>query len=407
MRQLYKVFHEQDRSTFDQIYQNRIHFESVKKFNLKIKPQHQPDFYDLYYIPTNRMINQVNKIQILARSLGEVFIRLPEVAKEQFILECLVEELYNTNELEGVRSTREEIARSTREVKDNNRVKKRFHSMIALYLSLVRGKIPLPETVLDIRKIYDSITKGEIEKKELPDGEMFRKDPTYVYKKSGTGKIIHRGLTPESKIIDELENLLHLMNEDHDIPLIIRIAVGHYYFGYIHPFYDGNGRTSRFISSMYMSKELGQISAMSLSRGCNKYRKKYLEAFENTNSIKNCGEMNHFIETFLDIIGDALKEMNSELLEKDELLRLAERKIQTESKLEGMELHQNMMFVLAQNYFFDFSEGLTVKELADATERSEATIRKALKELIDLSFIHKKGERPAYYTITSDFLDGE
>src|SRR5699024_7686687 len=142
------------------------------------------------------------------------------------------------------------------------------------------------------------------------------KDTTYIYEKSDSGKITHRGITPESAINTELEKLIHFMDENEATSTMLKAIVGHFFLGYIHPFYDGNGRTSRFISSMYMSDELGKIAVMSLSRGCNKEAKKYLEAFENTNSLKSKGEMNHFIETLLEIIIGALQEMNAELKEK-------------------------------------------------------------------------------------------
>ncbi|WP_409373627.1 Fic family protein [Ureibacillus thermosphaericus] len=76
-------------------------------------------------------------------------------------------------------------------------------------------------------------------------------------------------------MINELEKLLVFMNQPNEVPEIIKVAIGHYFFGYIHPFYDGNGRTSRFISSLYLSKTLGNILALSLSRGCNKYKTNY------------------------------------------------------------------------------------------------------------------------------------
>lgn len=92
------------------------------------------------------------------------------------------------------------------------------------------------------------------------------------------------------------------MNESEPIPHIIKVAIGHYYFGYIHPFYEGNGRTSRFINSLYLSDTLGKIPALSLSRGCNKIKNKYLDAFDITNRITNKGELNFFIDSFLSII---------------------------------------------------------------------------------------------------------
>src|SRR5690625_2350390 len=162
-----------------------------------------------------------------------------------------------------------------------------------------------------------------------------------------------------------MTNLLSFMTKEEDIPPLITIAIGYYYFGYIHPFYDGNGRTSRFISSLYLSETLGNIPALSLSRGCNKMKNKYLEAFEITNSITNRGELNFFIDSFLSIICDTLSDMKTELKQKVELLNKAIDKLSNDIRLKENKNFYDFMFILAQNYFFHFNEGLTIKELAE------------------------------------------
>jgi len=404
MRYIYKVFHEKSSSDFHKIYQERFNYDSAIHLGLNIKPMSQPYTHELYYVPTNEMLKMISKIHLISTRFQETFKALPKVAQNQFITECLVEELYNTNELEGVRSTREEIARSAKDVKLNKKSKKRFESMIKSYMRLLNNDIEFPKVPQDIRKIYEDITNGEIDQDELPDGEIFRKETTYILKKSGTGKVVHQGITPEKEITNATEQLLMFMNENNEIPTIIKVAIGHYYFGYVHPFYDGNGRTSRFISSMYLSEALGDISTLSLSRGCNKYKNEYLEAFEITNSIKNRGEMNCFIEAFLKIIIEALIQMNAELKEKSELLYIAIEKLESESGLQNKD-NRGIMFILAQNHFFDSGSGLTIKELSAILTKSEATIRKVMKELMELSLIEQKGERPAYFCVKQKYFE--
>ncbi|WP_171056476.1 Fic family protein [Paenibacillus sinopodophylli] len=226
-------------------------------------------------------------------------------------------------------------------------------------------------------------------------------------KKSGSGKVVHQGITPELEINKSIEELLEFMNSDNlQIPNIIKVAVGHYYYGYIHPFYDGNGRTSRFISSMYLAKDLGNISILSLSRGCNTYKTKYLEVFEISNSIRSRGEMNSFIETFLEIIIEALKQMNTELKEKSQLLSMAFQKLGSDSNLRDVpQSYRDLMFVLAQNHFFDSSNGLTVGDLSEIFEKSAATIRKIVKDLLDLSLVEQRRDRPAYFCVRRKYFE--
>jgi len=155
---------------------------------------------------------------------------------------------------------------------------------------------------------------------------------------------------------------------------------------------------------MYLSAALGHVSALSLSQGCNKFTKKYLESFEVSNSFRNRGEMNCFIESFLSIILDALKEMLAGLKEKDQLLKIAVEKIENDPDL-GNVSSTAFMFVLAQNHFFRFSEGVTIKELSEVLDLSASTVRKVAKELLDLSLIEQEGIRPAIYTIKQEYFE--
>lgn len=378
MKYLYKLFQQYDHFKFKEIYEKRLSTDTITKFDLKIKPINQSTVYELFYIPTNKMIGKIAEIYRVSGELNLIFNKLPSVAKDQFIMECLIEELYNTNELEGVHSIKKEIARSVRNVQLKNKNKIRFNSMVMSYMNLIKGDKSTPIYPEDIRKIYDEITEGEIEEDELPDGKMFRKDVTHVLKKSGSGKVIHRGIVPEKEIELEIQKMLDMLNNKEEIPSIIRVAIGHYYFGYIHPFYDGNGRTSRFISSIFLSKTLGEIPSLSLSRGSNKIKNRYLENFEIANSIMNRGEMNHFIDSFLEIILETLSGMIGELKEKIELINLASTKLKNDSNIES-EKQMNLMFILAQNNFFHYNEGMTVQELTEVLSLSEATIRKTAK----------------------------
>ncbi|SDB83688.1 Fic family protein [Pelagirhabdus alkalitolerans] len=405
MKYLYKIFHEKSRAQFDKEYNKRMELPTTQRLGLKVKPQNQPNAFELFYVPTNKMIDLTDTIHKYARELQRTFDLLPVVAREQFILESLVEELYSTNDIEGVKSTREELARSAREVRLNKDTNVRFKNMIKSYMNLINGDVTKLKLPSNVRDIYDEMTRGEIGKSDLPDGAIFRKDPTFVLKQLGSGKVIHTGLMPESKVIEEIENLLTFM-ENAQLPMLIKIAIGHYFFGYVHPFYDGNGRTSRFISSVYLSEVLGDIGSLSLSRGCHHDKKEYLTSFDLTNSLKNRGEMNVFIETFLFIVCSALEGMLSDLKEKYELLQLASKKIETEPKLNDQSHHyKDMMIVIAQNYFFDSSKGITVKELAQFLQLSKTTVRKILKELLNLSLINQTGERPAYFSIDRQYFE--
>jgi len=406
MRDLYKVLNESDTEYFEEVYANRKTFDSTISFDLVITPINQSNTFNLYYVPTEEIILLISNIYSVAKQINEVFYQLPGLAKEQFVLETLADEIYHSNEIEGVKSSQAEIVHSVRSVQKDKSKKTRFDSMITAYYRLINKYYKLPENLQDIRDIYDEVTKGEIAQKELPDGKIFRKETTYVYKRTGSGKIIHRRITPEEEIHHQLKKLLHFLNDRKGISPLIKIAVGHFFFGYIHPFYDGNGRTARFISSMYLEKELGSLASLSLSQGCHKFSRQYLKSFEVTNSFVNHGEMNYFINQFLKIILKALEDMYFDLREKEQLLKIASEKISEDSRSKQLEKkYQGILFILAQDYFFNIEKGLTVGELAKIIKVSEPTMRIYLKKLIDLSIIEAEGKRPIYYKIKQQFLE--
>lgn len=69
---------------------------------------------------------------------------------------------------------------------------------------------------------------------------------------------------PEERIISLMQYALELLN-DESVPLLVRVSIFHYFFAYIHPFYDGNGRTDRFITSYFLSKHFHPLASLRLS----------------------------------------------------------------------------------------------------------------------------------------------
>ena len=72
-----------------------------------------------------------------------------------------------------------------------------------------------------------------------------------VIKDSGTGTIVY--MPPESKDVPGLmRNLVSWIKENEELPCPIVAGIAHYQFATIHPYYDGNGRTSRLLTTMIL-----------------------------------------------------------------------------------------------------------------------------------------------------------
>jgi Fic family protein len=79
-----------------------------------------------------------------------------------------------------------------------------------------------------------------------------RKLPGTVLKNEATGEVIYTPPGGEQEILSLMANLEGYINEDLDgVDPLVKLAVIHYQFESIHPFYDGNGRTGRIINVLY------------------------------------------------------------------------------------------------------------------------------------------------------------
>ena len=106
---------------------------------------------------------------------------------------------------------------------------------------------------------------------------------------------------------------LEFLNCD-DVNILFRIAIFHYIFGYIHPFYDGNGRMSRFISSVLLYNNLNtKILAFRLSYTIKQNINEYYKAFKECNDPKNKGDLTPFVFMFFDIILKAMDNLEASL----------------------------------------------------------------------------------------------
>ena len=90
----------------------------------------------------------------------------------------------------------------------------------------------------------------------MSDGRLRIKPTHYrdgqnVIKDSGTGTIVY--MPPESKDVPGLmRNLVSWIKENEELPCPIVAAITHYQFATIHPYYDGNGRTSRLLTTLIL-----------------------------------------------------------------------------------------------------------------------------------------------------------
>jgi Fic family protein len=121
----------------------------------------------------------------------------------------------------------------------------------------------------------------------------FRKLPGTTLKNTTTGEIIYTTPQDPEEIKNLMSNLEKFINnkEACDFDPIVKMAIIHYQFESIHPFYDGNGRTGRIINILYLIQEkLQDLPILYLSNYIIKNKSDYYRLLQEVRTKNNWEE---------------------------------------------------------------------------------------------------------------------
>lgn len=393
---LSKIFYKKP-TEYESIYDARFNSEASIKLPIKIHENVG------FIFNTNEITKLLVKIYKTINKINLLRTHLPNIAINSYIIKSLKDEIALTNEIEGVRSTRKEIEDAIDSIKNDKSA--RFKGLVDKYFKLISNEIIPLNNCEDIWTIYDALVLPEIEKENLPDGILFRKEPVQVV--SATQKEKHRGIMPESKIIESLDLCLDFLKSD-DIDSLIKISAFHYLFGYIHPFYDGNGRTSRFISSYLIKNELDVLLALKLSYTVKNNINKYYKAFDVCNDKKNKGDITFFVVTFLELLSQASDDLYTKIADLNDQLNYYNNIINTLVNEKVLNDKQaKCIFILCQNRLFDDTY-MNMNTLTELLEKSDTTTRKILKSLESKKLLVKSRNKNQYlYSANLDSLSSQ
>ena len=265
-----------------------------------------PSTGDEFFIAVPRELSMLNeRVLRTERKLSAQFKSLLGIASNAILRGLVLDEVVSSNEIEGVRSTHRQF-KDALEAEDNSAPRRRFRELATLYMDLMNGTAQMPKTPKDIRRIYNCAMGGEIGKKDILDGALFRAEGVDIL--GGRNKVSRRGLEPESRIVEALERMLAIASSE-DIPSLYGAIAAHYLFEYAHPFYDGNGRTGRYLLALYLSVPLSAATSLSLSRTIAEHKRQYYKAFEIAENPLNHGELIHFVYMMLGLVNMAQEDI--------------------------------------------------------------------------------------------------
>jgi Fic family protein len=330
-----------------------------------------------WFYPADVIQKKIDEIERLGKKLYETINR-NAAFKTDFLLDSTIEEAITSAIYEGAHSTRAQaqqlIASGERpKNKDEWMLVNNFRAM--RWIQGNRNKPLSREVVLHLHKL---VTENTLEGDDINFCGKFRNDKVYIGPHEG---VDHRLI--ESAVDEMLE--LTTNNRRYFHPLVKGILI-HYFIGYIHPFFDGNGRTARALFYYKaMRSELNYVELLSVSAYLKEHGKQYEKAFQKVK--ENDYDITYFIDFCLDSMASALKEVSRKV---GYLLRLMDLK-------ERFELSSQQVGLLQRMALHKFRT-IDAEEYAQQISKSREFARQELKQLLELGFVNesKTGKKLVY-----------
>ena len=144
------------------------------------------------------------------------------------------------------------------------------------------------------------------------------------------GEVVYTPPQDSNEILNLMGNLEKFINDEEFSKLdsLVKMAVIHYQFESIHPFYDGNGRTGRIINILYLVQQgLLDIPILYLSRFIVKNKADYYKVLQN---VRTQNDWESLILYLLKGIEITAKQTIRLIIKIKELMQSYKKKLRTD-----------------------------------------------------------------------------
>lgn len=236
------------------------------------KPYNQlPSLPPVQDLETRAVLKQA---VLTSRALAELKLAGRALPKQEVLIDSLILlEAKDSSEIENIFTTHDELYQADMfdadEIGPNTKEVKNYST------ALWNGTRSMKRKALNTNVFVEIV-------------QTIKENTNGVRKTSGTkiknplGEIIYTPPEGEALLRDLLQNLENFIHDGSDIDPLIKMAVIHYQFEAIHPFYDGNGRAGRIINILYLLQEsLLETPVLFLSRYIIENKTNYYKGLQN------------------------------------------------------------------------------------------------------------------------------
>ena len=222
-----------------------------------------------------------------------------------------------------------------------------------------------PITSRNIRKLWDKIVDGVCENADH-QGKKYRDGMVYI---GSADRIIH--VPARAEILPELMDKWFEYREAESKDILIRSFAAHFYFVYIHPFCDGNGRAARILNASHLYHSgYKKMKSLPLASAINNELSGYYSSLSDSEVVLNGMEAGWLdVSPFVSYMLDAFERCLIDAALSRNTLSEAEKRL-----LERM----NRVGIHAQ---------ITAKKAAGILNKSENAARTVLNKLVQKGYL--------------------
>ncbi|MEZ7504244.1 Fic family protein [Flavobacterium sp. Arc2] len=258
-----------------------------------------------------------------SRALSELKGAITNLPNPTLFIDTInLQEAQASSAIENIITTQDELFRASIAEKknDNLATKEVLHYKDALWYGVEQiEKRPILTTNLFV-SLVQIIKENQSSIRNVPGTQL--KNPvtnTVVYTPPEGGNVIR----------EKLKNLEDFIHADDNLDPLIKMAIIHYQFEAIHPFFDGNGRTGRIILLLYLKiTGLLDLPALYLSNYIIQNKDNY---YANLRKVTEEGNWQDWILYMLDMVEQTALTARAQITEIEELMNTMAIEIQQKS----------------------------------------------------------------------------
>lgn len=333
-------------------------------------------------VETIEILRQANKASTALAELKGIAKTIPN--QTMLINAVVLQEAKDSSEIENIITTQDELYKAL--TVNSSTISSETKEVVNYRKAILSGFDTLKKQ--QFLRVNDIIA---IQQELIDNNAGIRSTPGTVLKNDTTGEIVYTPPQDKAEINDLLTNFIHFFNQrDEELSPLINLAILHYQFESIHPFYDGNGRTGRILNILYLIlNELIDVPILYLSSYIIQNKSEYYRLLNHTNKT---GEFEEWILFMLKAV---------EHTSKSTIEKISKIKIQLDLTIEKVQnqlpkLYRKELIELLFEQPYSKIEHLVTKL---RVERKAAS--RYLKSLEDIGVLkaHKIGREILYVNV--------